>query len=238
MHNWSGHHTFTAARIHHPTTIAELQRIVAAATHCKVLGSAHSFNDMADTDADLIVLDQLTIAPMLDDVAGTVTVAGGMRYGELAYFLADTQWALHNMASLPHISIAGTIATATHGSGVRHGNLATAVVGLEFVLADGSLLAVSRTSHGADFAGMVVHLGALGVITRVTLQLVPRFDMRQDLYLGLDFATAMTNFDAIMSASYSVSLFTAWQGDTIDQIWRKSLPAEIGDVPDTWYGAT
>jgi xylitol oxidase len=238
MHNWSGHHTFTAARIHHPTSIAELQQIVAAATHCKVLGSAHSFNDMADTDADLIVLDQLTMAPVLDDATGTVTVAGGMRYGELAYFLADTQWALHNMASLPHISIAGTIATATHGSGVRHGNLATAVVGLEFVLADGSLLAVSRDSHGADFAGMVVHLGALGVITRVTLQLVPRFDMRQDLYLGLDFATAMANFDAIMSASYSVSLFTAWQGDTIDQIWRKSLPAEIGDVPDTWYGAT
>ena len=238
MHNWSGHHTFTAARIHHPTTIAELQRIVAAATHCKVVGSAHSFNDMADTTADLIAIDQLTSAPVLNDATGTVTVAGGMRYGELAYFLADTGWALHNMASLPHISIAGTIATATHGSGVRHGNLATAVVGLEFVLADGSLLAVSRASHGADFAGMVVHLGALGVVARVTLQLVPRFDIRQDLYLGLDFATAMTNFDAIMGASYSVSLFTAWQGDVIDQIWRKSLPAEIGDVPDTWYGAT
>jgi hypothetical protein len=86
---------------------------------------------------------------------------------------------------------------------------------------------------------MVVHLGALGVVTRVTLRLVPRFDIRQDLYLGLDFATAMANFDAIMSASYSVSLFTAWQGDVIDQIWRKSLPAEIGDVPPaTWYGAT
>ncbi len=238
MQNWSGHHTFSAARIHRPTSIAELQRIVATATHCKVLGSAHSFNDIADTDADLIILDQLTTPPVLDMTTGTVTVTGGMRYGELAYFLADTRWALHNMASLPHISIAGTIATATHGSGVRHGNLATAVVGLEYVLADGSLLSISRASYGDDFAGMVVHLGALGVVTRVTLQLVPRFDIRQDIYLGLDFTTAMANFDAIMSASYSVSLFTAWQGDTIDQIWRKSLPVEINDMPDTWYGAT
>lgn len=238
MQNWSGHHTFRAVRMHHPATVAELQRIVMTATHCKVCGSAHSFNDIADTDSDLIILDQLVVTPELDDVTGTVTVAGGMRYGELAYFLADTRWALHNMASLPHISIAGSIATATHGSGVHQGNLATAVIGLEFVLADGSLLVASRASHGADFAGMVVHLGALGVITQVTLQLVPRFDMRQDLYLGLDFATAMANFDAIMSASYSVSLFTAWQGDTIDQIWRKSLPAEIDDTRASWYGAT
>lgn len=86
MQNWSGHHTFSAARIHRPTSTAELQRIVATATHCKVLGSAHSFNDIADTDADLIILDQLTTPPVLDMTTGTVTVTGGMRYGELAYF--------------------------------------------------------------------------------------------------------------------------------------------------------
>ena len=237
LQNWSRHHTFQAAHIHHPTTIAQLQEIVRRARHCKVLGSAHSFNDMADTTADLIVLDQLTTAPYLDDATGQVTVPGGMRYGDLGLFLAPTRWALHNMASLPHISVAGTIATATHGSGMRNGNLAAAVVAMTIVRADGELIEVSRATHGERFAGMVVHLGALGVVVTVTLQLVPSFDIRQDIYEHLPLREALANFDAIMGSSYSVSLFTTWQGTTVDQVWRKSLPHEADHLPDVWHGA-
>lgn len=236
--NWSGHHVFQATHVHHPCTVEEIQAIVRASSHCRVIGSGHSFNDIADTRTDLIELDAYTFTPVLDDVNGTVTVPGSMRYGHLATFLAPTKWALHNMASLPHISIAGTIATATHGSGVRNGNLATCVVAMTYVRADGAVVQVSEASHGEQFYGMVVHVGALGIVTSVTLKLVPRFDIRQDLYVDLPFATAMAYFDDIMSASYSVSLFTSWQGDMIDQVWRKSLPSEIAQVPKTWYDAT
>ena len=237
LQNWSRHHTFTAPRIHHPTTIAEIQQLVARSQYCKVLGSGHSFHDIADSTGDLIVLDQLALLPTLDDDRGTVTAPAGMRYGELAQFLAPTRWALHNMASLPHISVAGTIMTGTHGSGVRHGNLATAVIGMTMVRADGELIEVSRATHGADFAGMVVSLGALGVVIDVTLQLVPTFVVRQDIYEHLPFTQALANFDAIMSSSYSVSLFTTWQGDTVDQVWRKSLPHEADNLPAVWHGA-
>jgi len=236
--NWSGHHSFQATQLHHPTNVSEIQAIVRAATRCRVVGSGHSFNDIADTTIDLIALDLYTFTPIIDDQHGTVTVPGSMRYGDLLTFLAPTKWALHNTASLPHISVAGTIATATHGSGVHNKNLATAVIALEFVRADGERVRVSADSHGEQFNGMVVHLGALGVVTSVTLKIVPRFDMRQDVYLGLPYATAMAHFDEIMSASYSVSLFTTWQGDTIEQVWRKSLPHEIAESHATWYGAT
>ncbi len=235
--NWSRHHTFAAPRIHYPMTIAELQQIVAQSRHCKVLGSAHSFHDIADTTGDLIVLSRLAQTPTLDDERGTVTAPAGMRYGELAQFLAPTRWALHNMASLPHISVAGTIMTGTHGSGVRHGNLATAVIGMTMVTTSGEVSHYSRATHGADFAGMVVSLGALGVVVDVTLQLVPTFEIRQDIYEHVPFAQALTHFDAIMGSSYSVSLFTTWQGDTVDQVWRKSLPHEAEDLPAEWHGA-
>ncbi|MFN5060479.1 MAG: D-arabinono-1,4-lactone oxidase [Chloroflexota bacterium] len=237
LQNWSRHHTFTATHIHHPTSVVQLQEIVRRARHCKVLGSAHSFNDMADTSTDLIVLDQLGMTPHLDDATGQITVPGGMRYGDVGLFLAPTRWALHNMASLPHISVAGTIATATHGSGMRNGNLATAVVAMMIVRADGELIEVSRTQHGERFAGMVVHLGALGVVLTVTLQLVPSFVMRQDIYEHLPLSQALANFEAIMGSSYSVSLFTTWQGTTVDQVWRKSLPHEAQDLPTEWHGA-
>jgi xylitol oxidase len=192
---------------------------------------------MADTTANLIVLDQLTTAPHLDDATGQVTVPGGMRYGDLGLFLAPTRWALHNMASLPHISVAGTIATATHGSGMRNGNLASAVIAMTIVRADGELVEVSRATHGERFAGMVVHLGALGVVVTVTLQLVPSFSIRQDIYEHLPLSEALANFEAIMGSSYSVSLFTTWQETTVDQVWRKSLPHEADNLSDVWHGA-
>ena len=235
--NWSRHHTFVAPRIHHPRTVDELRQIVAHAQLCKAMGSAHSFHHIADSDGDIVVLDALQGAPELDDTRGVVRAPAGMRYGELAAFLAPTRWALHNMASLPHISLAGTVMTGTHGSGVKQQNLAAAVVSMTVVMASGDVVEWNRDTLGADFDGVVVSLGALGMVTHVTLQLVPTLQMRQNLYQHLPFATAVQEFETIMSSSYSVSMFTTWQGDTIDQLWRKSVADQSVEMPDTWYGA-
>ena len=239
--NWAGNQTFTPAHIHHPRSVAELQALVASCTHIHAAGTCHSFNTSTATPHDLVLLDALEAPPSLDAVAGTVTVSAATTYGALVKFLAPTAWSVPNLASLPHISIGGSIASATHGSGVGNGNLASWVVGLELVAADGVLHCLTRAS--VDWEGYPVHLGALGVVTRVTLELVPAFTVRQDLYEGLSFGSATAHFDAIMSAGYSVSLFTTWGPDAaFEQVWRKSSvrsgeEAVAVAMPSEWYGA-
>ena len=150
-----------------------------------------------------------------------MTVEGGIRYGELSQYLQGEGFALHNLASLPHISVAGACATATHGSGVKNGNLATAVSAMEIVTADGEVVAVSREKDGDTFNGMVVGLGGFGVVTKVTLDIQPTFDVQQDVYENLPLHEAQSHFDEIMSSGYSVSLFTDWETETINQVWVK-----------------
>ena len=125
----------------------------------------------------------------IDGAAGTVTVEGGIRYGELSALLHGEGLALHNLPSLPHITVAGAISTATHGSGGGNGNLASAVRAIELVLSDGSQL---RLDGGDDrFAGAVVGLGATGVAVRVTLAVEPTFDVAQTVYRDLPFDEAL-----------------------------------------------
>jgi xylitol oxidase len=221
--NWAGNHTYHAARVHEPETIEELQRLVAAGGRLKALGSRHSFNDVADTPGAQISLARLGPAPVLDPERRTVTVGGGIRYGELARELHRAGFALHNLASLPHISVAGACATATHGSGNGNGNLATAVRELELVVAGGERVTLSRERDGERFNGAVVHLGALGVVSQLTLDVVPAFEVRQDVYLDLPLDALESHFDAITGRGYSVSLFTDWQTDTVNQVWVKRL---------------
>jgi xylitol oxidase len=169
--NWAGTHTYTAAAVHRPASVEELQEVVAAAPRVRVLGSRHSFNDIADA-AELVSLETLPADVRVDQAAGTVSVGGALRYGELAAVLAGEGMALHNLASLPHISVAGAVATGTHGSGDRNGNLATAVTALELVTSDGEIVRAARGDAGFD--GMVVGLGALGAVTRITLDACSR----------------------------------------------------------------
>jgi xylitol oxidase len=235
-HNWAGNLRYAASEFAAPATVAEAQEIVRRAPRLRALGSRHCFNTLADTPALHLSLEKQRGIVAIDPDAGTVTVEGGIRYGDLAPALHAAGYALHNLASLPHISIAGAIATATHGSGVRLGNLATAITALEFIRADGELVTLTREKDGDTFAGAVVHLGALGVITRLTLKIEPTFAVRQDLFLDLPLAELTANFDAVMSAGYSVSLFTTWQADTIDQVWIKSR-ADAPAPPATLLGA-
>jgi len=233
--NWAGNYTYGASTIHHPRSMDALCEIVARAPKLHALGSRHCFNDIADS-GELVSLDGLAGEMEIDRKAGTVTVSGGMRYGDLARELVPEGLALHNMASLPHISVAGTIATATHGSGDANGNLATAVAALELVTSDGELLKTSRGDD--DFAGMVVGLGALGVVTRVTLDVEPSYRVRQEVFEDLSWDVFYDQFDEVMSSAYSVSVFQDY-GATVGSVWMKSRvdPENPAPVWDEFLGA-
>jgi xylitol oxidase len=233
--NWAGNHTYRATRLHQPSSLDELRAIVAHAPKIHALGSRHCFNDIADS-AELVTLKGLDQGIEIDRSASTVTVNAGIRYGDLARALEREGLALHNMASLPHISVGGAVATATHGSGDKLGNLATAVAALELVTSDGDILRVSRGDD--DFAGMVVGLGALGVVTRLTLDVQPSYLVRQEIFEHLAWDVLYDQFDAVMASADSVSLFLDY-GEDVGQVWLKSRvdPENPRPRPDHLLGA-
>ncbi|MGC8550653.1 MAG: FAD-binding protein [Acidobacteriaceae bacterium] len=236
--NWSGNYRYHAAELLTPRNLPELQQMVAAATHAKVLGSRHSFQGIADTPGTQISLQHLREI-QLDPANRQVTIEPGLTCGELAPWLHQRGFALHNLASLPHISVAGAVATATHGSGLRNGNLSTAVAAIELVTADGQLRRFSRNSN-PDFPGAVVALGALGIVARLTLDLLPAFEVAQTVYENLPFAALEKHLEAIFSAAYSVSLFTDWQQPRATQVWLKRKVGALAmptPAPE-FYGAT
>lgn len=236
--NWAGNLTYHADQLYQPTSVEELQQIMLKCPKLRALGSRHSFNAIADSLTNQVSLEHLdSIA--VDAAARTVTVGAGVRYGTLAPVIDKQGFALHNLASLPHITVAGAIATATHGSGVHNKNLSSAVSALELVNADGKVIYLSREKDGDNFLGSVVALGALGIVTRVTLDLQPRYDMAQLVYRNLSMDQLEHNLEAILSNSYSVSLFTNWQNNNINQIWLKYrvAPGERRGILPEFYGA-
>ncbi len=231
--NWAGTYVYQAQKLHRPRTIEQVQQIVARAARVHVLGSRHSFNDIADS-SELISLEDLSADVLVEHEAQTVSLGGGITYGNLSKTLNDEGVALHNLASLPHISVAGAVATAAHGSGVTCGNLATAVAGLEMVTSSGEFIKASRGDP--DFDGLVVGLGALGVVTRITLDVEPTYEMKQQVFEGLSWNALYDHFDEITSCGYSVSVFTRW-GQTNDQVWVKSRMDEPDLVEGELFGA-
>jgi xylitol oxidase len=218
--NWAQSHRFAALTVQRPADAAEVRELVVRGGPIRALGSRHSFTDLADTAGRLVSLDRFEVDLVIDEDANTASFSPGLRYGDLATQLQARGWALHNLASLPHISVAGAVATGTHGSGDRNGNLSTAVAAIEFIDGTGELVRLSRVD--ADFEGAVVALGALGIVTRITLDIEPTFDVRQDLYDDLPWDAVLTHFDDVSSSAYSVSLFTDWLGDKIGIAWLKS----------------
>lgn len=227
--NWCGHVPYGAARFHQPQSVAELQAIVRAADKVRVIGSRHCFNDIADTPGDLIWLGNLDNTVVIDPERRTATVHAGITYRELCPQLHEAGYALPNLASLDHITVIGACMSATHGSGEGLGNLATVVSALEMVTANGDLISLSREQDGDMFDGAVVALGALGVVTKVTLDLQPTFYLQQEVYEALPMDEIFARFDEIMSAGYSVSLFPTWQHDCCDTAWVKRRVE--GDAP-------
>jgi xylitol oxidase len=231
--NWAGNYTYRAARLHRPTTLAQVREIASRAPRVRVVGSRHSFTDIGDS-GELMTLDGLPPEVVVDHASRTVTLAAGLTYAQLADALRPEGVALHNLASLPHISVGGSIATATHGSGDSSGNLATAVARLELVTSTGEVVTASRGD--ANFCGLVVGLGALGAVTRVTLDVEPAYAMRQRVFDGLSWDALFEHFDAISSSADSVSVFTRW-GDATDHVWLKRRVTDEPEPSVELFGA-
>lgn len=230
LKNWAGNLTYSTGNVHYPKTVEQVQEVVRKYDRLRPLGSRHSFNKIADSKDNQISLKEMNKVVSLDKKTNTITVEGGARYGEFVEYLHQNGYALHNLASLPHITAAGACATATHGSGASNGNLSTAVSAIEFINAAGEVVTVSKKNNGDEFFGAVVNLGALGVVTKITLDLLPTFEMKQVVYRNLPMQELKDSFASLMSKGYSVSLFTDWKNKNINEVWIKSR-VEPGDQP-------
>jgi alditol oxidase len=226
--NWAGNITYSTDQVEEAASIEQIRAVLRAQDKVKVLGTRHCFNSIADSRHHFLSLKPMHEMAAIDPVARTVTVDAGVTYGQLGPYLDGKGFALHNLASLPHISIAGACSTATHGSGEKNGNLATAVSAVEIVNAAGDVVKLSRKSDGEQFRGAVVGLGALGVITRITLDIQSTYSVRQYVYENLPLAQMKAHFDDIQASGYSVSLFTDWQNQRVKEVWIKS---RVGDGP-------
>ena len=236
--NWAGNYEYKAENLYSPKTVEEVQALVKKLDKQKALGSCHCFNNIADSPMNQISSQNLNKVISIDEKANTMTVEAGARYGQFAPQLDKKGFALHNLASLPHISVAGACSTATHGSGVKNGNLATAVRGLEFVTANGDVVNLSRDKDGETFNGAVVGLGALGIITKVTLDIQKTYQVRQDVFQDLPLQSLKDHFDEILSSGYSVSLFTDWQNQNISQVWiKRRVEVDTKPMGADFYGA-
>ena len=236
LRNWAGTFAYSAGRVVYARTVDDVRHAVLEGGRVRALGTRHSFNDLADTTGTLISVSGIQPDPVLNPEARTVTIGAGVTYGALANWLEERGWALGNMASLPHITIGGAIATGTHGSGVGNQVLSAAVAGLQYVDAAGVVRDAWRGDP--DFSGMPVGLGAFGIVTRVTLDIEPSYLIRQDVYVGLRWGRVLADLDDIMSAAYSVSLFTSWLGDSVQHAWVKRRLAGPDDpVAAEFFGA-
>ncbi len=217
--NWAGNITYTPKELRRPHSLDALRALVSESAKVRVLGSGHSFNQIAEPGGDGVLLSLTALGQEIDvdTAARTVRVGGGVRYAELARVVQRHGLALHNMASLPHISVAGSVATGTHGSGVGNGPLAAVVREVELVTADGETVTITR---GEDrFDGAVTSLGALGVVTALTLDLEADFEVEQ--YVFTELPLEGLDFESVAGAAYSVSLFTDWRRPEFGQVWLK-----------------
>ncbi|MCM3523088.1 D-arabinono-1,4-lactone oxidase [Curtobacterium sp. P97] len=219
--NWAGNVTYRASALDRPTSVAALRQLVAATPRLTALGSTHSFNEIADTDAVQVTLAGLPPVLEVDADRRVVRVAAGMTHAQVAAGLEARGWALANLASLPHISVAGAVATGTHGSGVRNPSLAQAVVGLEVVRASGDVVRVDASSPDGALDAHRVALGALGVVTAVELAIEPTFQVATTVHLDLPWDAVLEHFDRVVSDAYSVSLFTSFDDRGARQVWTK-----------------
>jgi xylitol oxidase len=219
MKNWCGLVEFGSVGIAEPTSLGEVQAVVAGADRVRALGTAHCFNDIADTAGLQVNVGRLPVDLAVDSETSIARIGAGIRFGDLAALLAEQGWALPNMASLGHISVAGSVATGTHGSGDRNQTLSAGIRWLQLVTAGGDVLEVD--SFDPRFAGMVVGLGSLGVVTRIGIAVQPAYEIRQYVFDGITHEQIRTSFDEVFSSAYSVSFFTTWGPELAGQVWMK-----------------
>lgn len=221
--NWAGNVVYASSDVRTPRTVAELQQLVAQADRVRALGTGHSFNRIADTTGTLVSLADLPIVAEADSATGMLRVSGALRYGDLVPALRAVGRALPNTGSLPHISVAGAAATATHGSGVGNRVLADQIRSLTLVTASGDLVTVDRRTRPDDFEGFPVSLGRLGIAVELELALVDDFEIAQTVVDDVDAELVGGNLLAVLGSAYSVSIFTRWSAESAPQVWVKEL---------------
>lgn len=221
MRNWANNVTYSTDRVLSPRSVDEARDMIVRERRLRPLGTRHSFTRVADTDGALLSTEYLD--GVVEICENTATVESGIRYGELGRVLAQHGLAVPNYASLPHISVGGAVATATHGSGARNRCLAASVAAIELVTAAGELVRLQRSEP--DFDGAVVSIGLLGLVVRVTIDVVPAFELRQHVFDLLPWADAEEHLDELLALGYSTSLFTLWTDAGIDQVWVKTPDA-------------
>jgi xylitol oxidase len=232
--NWAGNVRFSAKQLRRPADVAELERLVREEAAIHAVGGRHSFSTIADTEGTLVSLERLNHVTV-DRDSSTVVVGAGVKYSDLCPTLAQQGFAVENLASLPHICVVGACSTATHGSGTR--NLAGQVTSIEFVNGRGELIKLHERDD--EFPGAVVGLGAVGIVTQVTLRLVPNFEVRQWVWENMPIGQFTTNFEDVMAAGYSVSGFTTWRDEAVSEVWVKRRAADGDWSPGSkWFGAT
>nr|WP_233713721.1 FAD-binding protein [Lederbergia citri] len=237
--NWAGNFQYSTTNWHEPESVEEVQQLVSRLTKLRVIGTGHSFNSIADSNENIVSLQKINKVLSIDREKESVTVQGGIKYGDLCHVLQQHGYALHNLASLPHISVAGACSTATHGSGNSNQNLAAAVRAMDVVTADGNIATFSREKSKEELQGAVVGLGGLGIVLRLTLDVLPSCQLRQDIYENLPLAQLAHDIDTIFSSAYSVSLFTDWQDEMFNQVWLKSklMDDQTFSLGEDFYGA-
>ncbi len=227
--NWAGNLTYRASRVEHPASVDEVRSLLAQGGPVRMLGSRHCFNDIADTDGVLIALDQLPPVFEVSEARDAVRVGGGLRYGDIAPLLDAEGLALANLASLPHISVAGAVATGTHGSGDALGSLASSVRALTIVTLAGETRTLERGDD--DFDGAVVSLGALGAVVDLTLDVEPAYEVAQHVFEHPSWDAILADFDDVTGVGTSVSIFSRWEHtDVADQIWVKQRQPEAREI--------
>jgi len=240
LKNWAGNIEYSTEHVHAAKSVEEVKSYVAKTGKLKVLGTRHCFNTIADSKDGFLSLTEVHDEPVMGVGAGYAIVDANITYGRAAPWLEAKGRALHNLASLPHISVAGAISTGTHGSGEKNGNLSTAVRAFDIVTADGHHIGLSREEYGGEtFRGAVVSLGALGAITRIALDVQPTFQVRQWVYQNMPMDALKTHLDEIEASGYSVSLFTDWRNKNVNEVWVKE---RIGagkqfEAKPEWFGA-
>lgn len=235
--NWAGNYTYSTDNLVAPKTVEELQELIKSYKKVKGLGTMHCFNGIADSKFNQISTAALNKVISLDKENQTITVESGIKYGEFCEYLDKNGFALHNLASLPHISVAGACSTSTHGSGISNGSLATAAIALEMVNGKGEVVRLTKEKNREEFLMAIVSLGALGIITKVTLKVQPTFKMKQVVYQNMPMAALEKDFEKIMASGYSVSLFTDWKNKNVSEVWIKVKSDDVKEFAPEFYGA-